>query len=284
MEEIIKFDSISHSVSAINEDFTGATDDKGWILDGATSISGRRKDIHGKIETDASWFVRRFSEELKLAPSKIDTIELAKQILDKLLIEARFVWGEWHADPPSSSFTHVTAKNGIATFINLGDCRLLYQIDYGPIKSFGSSGVATLDQELLSEYCSVRNGSKKLSHSSAWNFVIPTIRKNRNRMNTPKGYWILSPTGEGLDHSEQMSVKYQNKLRILLITDGLYRLIDTYFQIGSDDFFEQAFKKNGLQTLLKKLRNVERNDPDCLLYPRVKLQDDATALSIDIER
>lgn len=282
MEEIIKFDSVSHSISTINEDLIGTNGHRGWILDGATSISGRRKNIRGKIESDASWFVRRFSEELEAVPNGTDAIEQAKQILEKLLIEARLEWGEWHVDPPSSSFSYVTAKNGIATFINLGDCRLLYQIDCDSIKSFGSSRVVTLDQELLNEYRSVRENSE--SHSSAWNSVIPTIRKNRNRMNTSEGYWILSPDGKGLDHAERINVRYQKKLRVLLITDGLYRLVDTYFQIDANSFFEQAFEKNGLQTLLKILRNIESNDPNSILYPRVKLQDDATALLIDIER
>jgi hypothetical protein len=279
----IKFKSISHSVSSINEDFIGINNNEGWVLDGATSISGRRKEINGRIETDASWFVRRFSDEMKIQPTNVKMETRAKHILDSLLIEAHTEWGNWYAgDVPSSSFSHISVKNGEVEFINLGDCRLLYQADCEPINTFGSCRVASLDLDLLNEYKSIRKYPKKISHSAAWNTLVPTIRKNRISMNTPEGYWILSPDGGGLKHIEHVSIPYQKTLRALLVTDGLYRLVDTYFQINTTAFFEQAFESDGLKILIKQLRKIEASDPDSIVYPRVKLQDDATALSVHV--
>jgi hypothetical protein len=283
MKRNVHFKSISDSVSTVNEDCVGVTKSQGWVLDGATSISNRHKEIQGTPETDASWFVRRFSEELKNQTEGSDIVVFAKHVLDKLQIEASAEWDDWNEeDVPSSSFSHIAIEKKLVSFTNLGDCRILYQVDGGPVESFGSCNVTSLDLALLGEYLLVRKNLKNENHFDAWKAIIPTIRKNRKRMNIPGGYWILSPDGEGLNHVERMSVPYENSVQALLVTDGLYRLVDTYFQLGTKEFFAQAFESTGLEVLLSKLRKIETNDPHAIIYPRVKLQDDATALVVDL--
>ena len=216
-----------------------------------------------------------------MAQANGDVLMHANRILERLRPEAHAVWGDWDGhDVPSASFVHFTVEATEIRIVNLGDCRVLYEVDGGPVQSFGSCGVAALDSALLSEYRALRDADRTLSHAEAWKSVVPTIRANRGFMNQPGGYWILSPHGEGLVHVEQASVGYRTKARVLLWTDGLYRLVDTYGRYNERALFEHAFEDGALATLVDELREIESHDPDAKAYPRVKLQDDATALAV----
>ena len=70
---------------------------------------------------------------------------------------------------------------------------------------------------------------------------------------------------------------------ILLMSDGFYRLIDTFNLYSPRNFMARATAPNGLSFLYNELRTVEDSDPDGRLYPRVKKSDDATALLLTIE-
>ncbi|ROM94302.1 hypothetical protein BK658_17205 [Pseudomonas brassicacearum] len=112
--------------------------------------------------------------------------------------------------------------------------------------------------------------------------LVPEIRKNRSLMNTPDGYWILSPDGSGISHIESISIPYEKNIKILLTSDGLYRLVDTYCVYSESDFFKEAFSQDGLNNLIKELREIESSDGGGVLFPRVKLQDDASGLCINV--
>ncbi|MCW8207241.1 hypothetical protein D8B24_09315 [Verminephrobacter aporrectodeae subsp. tuberculatae] len=275
------FHMLSHSVSAVNEDVVGFSRDEGWVLDGATSISGRRRETSEGLETDASWFVREFSKGLSHRSLEPHLQRWATSELQKLEADGPLNWENWsHTDVPSASFAHVTLKPGSSTFLNLGDCKIIYQVDGGPISFFGSSEVHKFDHALLGEYLKVRKAEPGMTHQQAWKHLVPTIRANRQRMNTSDGYWILSPDGKGLPYMQRKEVPFSSEMRAILLTDGLYRLVDTYFSMDAETFFSRTFEPAGLSILVQELRSLEDADPNAELYPRVKLQDDASALLV----
>lgn len=275
------FQVTSSSTSAINEDEAAFTRDEGWVLDGATSVSGRRRTSGGRAESDASWFVREFSDGLRRRPAELPVARWARAVLDELVGKAGAHWADWSSrDVPSASYAHVQVRDGAAQFFNLGDCRILYQADGGPVTLFGSCEVQRLDDALLRAYQHLRRSEPELDHARAWACLVPTIRAHRRLMNVPGGYWILSPDGLGLEHLQRVEVPFDRELRALLVTDGLYRLVDTYGQASVDGFFARAFERGGLPAMVDELRALEAADHTAARYARVKLQDDATALAV----
>jgi Protein phosphatase 2C len=273
--------ALSQTEEIVNEDIYGFTDTEAWLLDGATSISGRRMEIGGRLETDASWFVRRFSDGLRMRSADVPFEQWLDQLLGDISAEAEHVWANWAAtDTPSASFCHVRFDNHSAILSNLGDCRVLYQADGGSIETFGSCGVQTLDQELLNEFLSFRQQYQNATHKEVWELVVPRIRKNRTHMNNPNGYWILSPDAVGIKHLQRQEIPFQQALQIVMASDGLYRLVDTYFVLDEADFFRRALEVEGIPRLVSELRTIEAQDPKAKNFPRVKLQDDATGLSV----
>jgi hypothetical protein len=70
--------------------------------------------------------------------------------------------------------------------------------------------------------------------------------------------------------------------RILLASDGYYRLVDHY-NAASDAELVRRTAALGADALLTQLRAIEAADPLAMTYPRLKIADDATALLIAVD-
>jgi hypothetical protein len=72
-----------------------------------------------------------------------------------------------------------------------------------------------------------------------------------------------------------------NLRRVLLASDGYYRLVDHYTAMTDADLIRRT-QADGAAALLQQLRAIEAADPHAARYPRLKIRDDATALLIGI--
>jgi len=70
--------------------------------------------------------------------------------------------------------------------------------------------------------------------------------------------------------------------RGLLVSDGFYRLVDTFRVYPDAPALLGAALERGLAALLAELRMLEDADPECIAYPRIKPKDDATVLLFEI--
>lgn len=263
----------------INEDHIGNQEGRHWILDGCTSLVGRQFQVDCEKHTDASWFVQRFSNEF----AKLDNHEEIGIAISTAALAVRerirkFAPDWLTQDMPSASFACIRILNGSFEVSNLGDCAILYSIDDGPIRSFGNSDVTALDQELLKQYSELRR--QGVEHKDAAKRLYPSILKNRTLMNKPDGYSILTPDASGVSDLQVIRLKPSFSAKLVLMTDGLYRLVDHYHCLTESQIFEQSFERDGLDSLMSELRAIERSDPDCTRYPRIKFADDASAIAI----
>jgi serine/threonine protein phosphatase PrpC len=106
-------------------------------------------------------------------------------------------------------------------------------------------------------------------------------RRHRALMNRPEGYWTTDLSGRGLDHIEIERMSARAGDHFLLMSDGFYRLVDTYRRYTYATLIEEA--QRGLPQLLRDLREIEDADPECRKYPRLKPRDDATAVLVRVE-
>ena len=72
-----------------------------------------------------------------------------------------------------------------------------------------------------------------------------------------------------------------NVRRILLASDGFYRLVDHY-NAASDAELVRRTGELGADAMLQQLRAIEAADPLARQHPRLKIADDATALLIGV--
>ena len=277
-------ETCTSAAGACNEDICGVVDNAAWILDGATSLSRRTiLKANGKRVSDAAYFVSILSSYF------LQHISVEQDIASALQCSLEQARGDEHirryladdVDIPSASFAAVKWSGHRVQVMNLGDCTILLQADGGAITPFGSSAVRELDAQLLSSYQKLR--ARLRDPAAVWDALVPLIREGRARMNKPGGYWILEPSGAGLRGLQEFELGFRTRLRGLLVTDGLYRIVDTYRLLTQDDFFAEAFEVSGLERLVTKTRAAEAFDVDERHWPRVKARDDATIVRFEIQ-
>ena len=271
--------AIVHAVSepsgAVNEDRWGALGSAVWVLDGATGLVAERV-LPGP--SDALWLMERVDAGLKQRARLADGLASA---LRPILAKARAEFARVAlrpdaeaADMPCGSLAMLRVKDGVAELSSLGDCRI---VD-GDGRPFGTSGVTALDERLVTEVVALQK--QGVPHRDIWRRLLSMTRRHRALMNRPDGYWTTDLSATGLDHIEVEHVPARAGDYFLLMSDGFYRLVDTYRCHTYATLMEAA--RRGLAPLLRELREIEAEDPECRTYPRLKPRDDATAVLVRV--
>src|SRR6185437_10064785 len=268
-------DSGSDPGSINNDDCWGSVASAVWILDGATGLSKER--LLQSADSDAQWFVQAVDAELRNADWSVPTGQLLRGALRRVFERFRSESREG-SEPtlwPFASFALIREFDDRIELVNLGDCRILWKKrSSDEVQSFGSSRVTELDAGVVREI--KRLHSEGITdNADIWKAIAPIIQTNRNSKNRPGGYWILDLTGEGLDHLQTMQIGPSDVDKVLLCTDGYYRLVDTYAKRTDKSLFDNSVGK-GIANSIRSIREIERSDDRCLAFPRIKSSDDAT--------
>lgn len=113
--------------------------------------------------------------------------------------------------------------------------------------------------------------------------VMDYLRAARRRQNSKEGYWILGIDPEAAAHVRLAGFRLSRPATGLVFSDGFGSLVFDYHRYEPADFVRRAAAE-GLQPLLAEIRKIEREeDPACLLWPRFKRHDDATAILFRVE-
>lgn len=102
--------------------------------------------------------------------------------------------------------------------------------------------------------------------------VLDIIVNGRGKMNVSGGYWIASPDGIGIHFGRSFTVPFVSGDWFSIFSDGFGCLFDHY----GVDYGELG--QESLEDLAGKIRLIERNDADCIKYPRFKVSDDLAVL------
>lgn len=272
---LVVIDAVCEPSGAVNEDRWSALEHSAWVLDGSTGLT-RNRVLPGA--SDALWLMERVDIGLKGCADEAPSLAAALRLI---LEEARAEFarvalrrdGE-AADMPCGSLAMLRVREGVAEMSSLGDCRILH----GDGRAFGTSGVTALDDRLVDEVAALQR--QGVPHREIWERLLPMTRRHRALMNRPDGYWTTDVTGAGLEHIEVERVAARAGDHFLLMSDGFYRLVDTYQRYTYPKLMEAA--RCGLAALLRELREIEENDPECRKYPRLKPCDDVTAVLVRI--
>lgn len=160
----------------------------------------------------------------------------------------------------------------------MGDLSVLVCRQDGTVERFGQSTVRELDRQALA-VLERQIASGPASYAERLANVWPKIQDNRALRNVVEGYDVLDPSVSCLGRMARMSFERRNIRSFLMLSDGFYRLVDTYHRYTDASLF-RTVETDGLLPLLRELRALELDDPECVRYPRFKQCDDATALWI----
>lgn len=250
-----------------------------WMLDGATGL-GDRQYISGAY-SDAAWYANEFSKALhqhSLWPVA------AREVFSTALRQMAKSWQEQVNETvpryalPSAAGIWVRWQDGEMECVSLGDCRGWLLSEDNQLTQLGLLDEDPNDAWLAKQIAAHQENGIGAEDMRAKVMVI--LREARASMNTPGGYPIFSV------HSDICGELPVRKLKlwegnIILCSDGLFRWSDVLHQGNAHEFAGACI--HDISHVLNHVRELEKADPDCMRYTRLKRHDDATGIVLRVE-
>jgi serine/threonine protein phosphatase PrpC len=274
-------DCISNSSpnAFVNEDAIGAASAGAWVIDGATGVSDRPPLVTGT--TDAAWLTGRLNAELRamLDETDVDLVQVlteveAKVQTDFLAIDREFSGPAW--EQPSAALALAALQGKALHLIGIGDCRIIYEAHTGKIGEFNPSEGAAAEALIVAERSRLVT---EYPGEDPWPRLKGFIRKVRELANQDGGYFVVHPIRAWRTHVKQEIHEASEIRHLLLLSDGLYRLVDIFGLMTAAELMQRALAKE-LHQLYSELRGLELTDVDCADYPRAKTHDDVSAILV----
>ncbi|SDD37294.1 Protein phosphatase 2C [Massilia sp. PDC64] len=270
----------------INEDLVVVYERDGCtdlvLMDGATPLTPERCLAAGA--SDPAWFVRRFAQDLGcVLRADGDQEALVLEALEHTRAAYRAAGG--HADVPPYAWPIATLAwvrvsdpdaDGSHTLdlFCLGDSKILLQLPDGAVRDLDPFENPQEQATQAAVAALVAEGI--LDPAERWARLLPMLRARRHEQNTAAHPAILCLEPRGPFAARRTRVTAPPGALLLVLSDGLYRLVDTY-GLHSDGSLLDACRARGLDALLDELRAFEAGKEAAGLA--AKTADDASAIA-----
>ena len=270
---------ISRGSGPVNEDAVGYIGEPGdiqaaWALDGVTGINDLSLGLQG---SDAQWFVSRIGTHLRsLLPGARDMQSAMSGLVDRLIDDLALNTLPDNYDPPAACIAAVCKIGTDWQAARIGDCRLLAKDRKGfhRIVDFPNDD---FDHWVTAQAVRMRaEGMTNLKDIAQ--ALQPALFTDRRRRNRPGGYGVIEADRACLAFAEYMPLA--DPSAVLLTSDGFFRIADHYNEVSETELLARAVENGEVSALYETLRHIELSDPDCRKFPRLKPQDDASAIAL----
>jgi hypothetical protein len=269
--------------AAANEDAVAATIDTAWVIDGATGVSDDPPLT--AAETDAAWLASWLNGALLAGfrTSETSISEVFSQLETNLLHTFSALAGAPQttaATQPAAALSLIGIRDTELICMGIGDCTVLLESHAGDVSCFNVSEIREPEAQLIRERQRLLNLHPG---EDPWPRLRGQIRRFRDNVNQPGGYSAIHPTRPWASLVREQKLRLEGVSHALLVTDGLYRLVDVFRAYDDSGFIHKA-QSHGLRHLMEQLRDLEGADHSCHTFPRVKPTDDASGVLLLIER
>ncbi len=280
--QILEGLSIPGSPERENDDAMGATPTIAFVLDGVTSLV-ETPLMPGR--SDAAW-VAHTARDLLLQHG-VDAAKDLRGLLRDVASAITKKFETMRMRPPAARFelpwttiSMIGVEAGRMHIAYVGDSRVLVETADDVIHSYGvSPSRGAFETQLAAKMIAERKG---IGVEAQRKTVLPELRRVRELVNSPQGFWLLGADSAVGDHAKVTTLELSGPATVLLATDGFYALKEDYLRYGDRELIATA-QTIGLTTLARELRHIEDEDPAGERYPRMKKSDDATALLVRVE-
>ncbi|MFI3260961.1 MAG: non-canonical purine NTP pyrophosphatase [bacterium] len=275
-----KIKKISIPQGENNEDIVGSGDNYIYCIDGATGLS--KINIMDK-DSDAMWFVKKTASLLDtlLIDNNKSLSDILKQCMKDIESEILLRKEELFLD----DYDYPSAGIAIARIVNkdnleilrLGDVLVNIFDKNNNIVNMHDDKLPELDDYAINMQVQLAK-ENNISVREARNLINDILLVNRKKMNTEDGYFILDPSGNGIDKADIEEFNISNLDSISLMSDGYYCISDTYNIVDSFKSLHMEMRLNKLQSLYDKMHSIQEEDLDYNKYPRFKMRDDSSVI------
>ncbi len=273
---------VSRPSGKVNDDAVDVLDHIAWVLDGATGISSDRL-LPGS--SDAAWFCGTIRQELLETAGSASSNRVAlESALSSAAISfdsSKYRKEKHRAELPAASCAIAAIRERAIEISVIGDCTVLLGNGDGTIAKVTDQRVRRYDAAVVDRIVQIMN-AENVPYPEALERAKPKIRRNRLIRNRDATYWVLEPDVESLQGLMTSNHELSGIRHILMMTDGFYRLVDTY-EFYTDEGLLEAVLTRGCDELYRELRQIEEEDPDCRHHVRIKARDDASCAALYVE-
>ena len=266
-----------------NEDIVRVCKYGAWILDGSTGLN--KKNLISK-ESDAKWYVswwdkylyENINKDKSLKTIVCEGIENIKQEYLSTLAGIRLE----KLDMPSASVAIVKFYKDKVEYFLLGDCTIVIN-DTNENIILKDDGVCKFDNMIFEKMKKLNNNNKSLSVKDKKDILLPYIIENRLKKNSEEGYWILEFDELAVEKSMHDYISINDELKLIISSDGFSCAYDRY-NIFSVENIIQIVEENGIEYVNDKVRKLEHEDKNGLIFPRFKESDDSSCAYLHITK
>lgn len=253
------------------------------VFDGASALAGSVTPAC----SDAKWLVDALCDALPghLEDASLDLADCLALALKGIL--PRYLGCEGAASVPaygvpSAGAVMARIVDDELQLLRIGDCSLVVGLRSGEFITMEDELLTVLDANALSELVetAARHG---IDARAARPLVNDALVANRQRMNTPDGYWVLEPYGKGVPHASVLRVPLGEVRDLLLMTDGFSSAHDALHLYANAPELLVAVRETGVEKVFGAIEAGFAADPGWNRYPRFKQIDDITALHLVLD-
>jgi hypothetical protein len=274
--------SLPGSADRDNDDAMGSTAAIAFVLDGVTSLSDTPL-MPGR--SDAAWVAHLARDLLLKAPDSLagNPRALVRGVAEDIthaFENGRMRPPAGRHELPWTTLSLVSVEPGRLNIAYVGDSRILVETGDDCIHNFGTTPSRGSFEARLAQ--KMQSAGKGIGIEAQRQTVAAELKRAREFVNMPDGYWLLGADARVGDNLLLASLALDGPAIALLATDGFYALVEDYGAYNDRDLVATA-QAIGLESLGAQLRRIEEADPVGTTYPRMKKSDDATAVLVRIE-
>ncbi|MEL6828645.1 MAG: hypothetical protein AAFO63_00780 [Pseudomonadota bacterium] len=246
---------------------------RAWVIDGSTDVGGCR--VMASEESDAAWLAQAASEAYRaITPEagEITTAHIrraleqvharaASECLEPLASVPRYCW------PTGAGILFWQRSDSEADIAALGDCIGLVETDGEPLIC-GYVGKADEESKTARTMLKLTEAERQKK-----------LQAFRSTHNTETGYWVYGLDPDAADQALITQIDVVAGRHVLLMSDGLFRLVSPYQHYSPQALLSAAIK-DGLKSVFQTLRGFETSSEDDAKHGRFKTRDDACAVLI----
>lgn len=267
--DLIQSISLNGKAHVPNDDRAGVGDSHAWVIDGATDLGP--PGLVGE-RGGAAWLAGAAHQAFSGARGALP--DICAEVFDTVAMrfkreKRREPLADWEL--PSAALAAVGLDGGTLTCSWLYDCTVIHRSAQGV--AYLTPAPDRVGERAEAEALGPGAGAIAVRSEA----VLSDRRAARQR---PRA--VLSTDATAARAAAQyVTVPVARGDDIVLMTDGFAALIETYEAFDKDSLIA-AMLDGGLEPLAVELRRIERDDAECLTYPRFKVSDDATAIWVRV--
>ena len=275
----MKIESYTHSVKVENEDVFGVTEHGVFVMDGASAL----EECHFTPEVnDVVWLVRWWQSYLMkyldaMDRSLQDILEQGVKAFNEAFSRYKPVDSLSKLEQVSSGLAVIRFHETFLECFVLGDVEISVKGTDGAVEILTDDRIKPLDEQVIELMTLNKDRVQSCVYKDFTQEELALLKKNRMKMNTEEGYYILSHDVMAISKGIYKVYQLDNLQSCLLSSDGL-SLLDRYYTRNS---LIDEIKNRGVKSLVDELRNFENEDTAMLVLKRLKSHDDATAIYIE---